>query len=114
LRATIVSVACSRSILSKNESADGLWHMNIESGRQCFPLPMIFWLNSSASSGRPSARRWLVFNRGTIKYGYRHVELSNARAMEGLLCECFPTVRDAIDDFSRDITSYVHSTAGRW
>src|SRR5574339_40565 len=59
---------------------------------------MIFWLNSSASRGRPSARRWLVFNRGTIKYGYRHVEISNARAMEGLSCGDIPvTVLKASD-----------------
>ena len=48
-----------------------------------------------------------------IRYGYREVELVNVRGMEKLSCECFPTVKDAIDDFLRDIKSYPISTSDR-
>ena len=51
--------------------------------------------------------------RKIIRYGYRQVELTNARAIEKLSCECYPTVKDAIGDFLQDLTSYPHSHSDR-
>jgi Mn-dependent DtxR family transcriptional regulator len=46
-----------------------------------------------------------------IRNGYREVELTNVRDLAKLSCECFPSVKDTIDEFLRDLRSQ-RSTKG--
>jgi hypothetical protein len=115
LKATIVSVGCSQ--FHSVEQRIGRWllahHDRI--GASVFPFTHDF-LAEQLGVQRATVSEALASlqERKIIRYGYRQVELSNARAMGKLSCECFPAVKDAIDDFVRDIKSYPNSHADRW
>jgi hypothetical protein len=107
LRASIVSVGCSQ--FHSVEQRIGRWLLAHQHriGVSVFPFTHDF-LAEQLGVQRVTVSEALASlqERKIIRYGYRQVELRNSRAMEKLSCECFPTVKDAIDDFLQDITTY--------
>ena len=107
LRASIVSVGCSQ--FHSVEQRIGRWLLAHQHriGASVFPFTHDF-LAEQLGVQRVTVSESLASlqDRKIIRYGYRQVELTNARAMGKLSCECFPTVKDAIDDYLRDIKSY--------
>ena len=116
LRTAIVSVGCSQ--FHSVEQRVGRWLLAHQhrTGASVFPFTHGF-LAEQLGAQRVTVTETLASlqDRRIIRYGYRQVELTNARAMGQLSCECFPTVKDAIDDFLRDIKRYTNNnrTAGR-
>ena len=109
LRETIVSVGCSQ--FHSVEQRLGRWFLAHQhrTGVSVFPFTHDF-LAEQLGVQRATISEALagLQDRKIVRYGYRQVELSNERALEKLSCECFPTVKEAIDEFLRDIKSYTH------
>lgn len=110
LRETIVSVGCSQ--FHSVEQRLGRWFLAQQhrTGRSVFPFTHDF-LAEQLGVQRATISEALaeLQDKKIVRYSYRQVELSNMRAMEKLSCECFPTVRETIDDFLRDIKNYSSS-----
>lgn len=114
LRETIISVGCSQ--FHSVEQRIGRWLLAHEhrTGVSIFPFTHDFLAEQlGVQRGTITEALAALQNKKLIRYGYREVELVNVRGMEKLSCECFPTVKDAIDDFLRDIKSYPTSTSDR-
>jgi DNA-binding transcriptional regulator YhcF (GntR family) len=114
LRETIVSVGCSQ--FHSVEQRLGRWLLAHQhrTGTSVFPFTHDF-LAEQLGVQRATVSEALadLKEKKIIRYGYRQVELSNARAMAKLSCECFPTVKDAIDEFLMDLKSYPNSHPDR-
>lgn len=114
LRESIVSVGCSQ--FHSVEQRLGRWFLAHQhrTGRSVFPFTHDF-LAEQLGVQRATISEALadLQDKKIIRYGYRQMELSNIRAMEKLSCECFPTVRETIDDFLRDIKNYPTSSPDR-
>lgn len=114
LRETIVSVGCSQ--FHSVEQRLGRWFLahQYRTGVSVFPFTHDF-LAEQLGVQRATISEALASlqDQKIIRYGYRQVELSNERGLEKLSCECFPTVKEAIDDFLRDIKGYTNSTSER-
>jgi Crp-like helix-turn-helix protein len=107
LRTTIISVGCSQ--FHSVEQRLGRWLLAHQhrTGLSVFPFTHDF-LAEQLGVQRPTISETLTAlqNKKIIRYGYREVELCNARALQKLSCECFPTVKAAIDDFLLDIMNF--------
>jgi hypothetical protein len=114
LREAIVSVGCSQ--FHSVEQRLGRWFLAHQhrTGRSQFPFTHDF-LAEQLGVQRATISEALaeLQDKKIIKYSYRQVELSNMRAMEKLSCECFPTVKETIDDFLRDLKHYPASMSER-
>jgi CRP-like cAMP-binding protein len=115
LRESIISVGCSQ--FHSVEQRLGRWLLANQhrTGVSVFPFTHDF-LAEQLGVQRATISEALASlqDQQTIRYGYREVELVNARGLEKLSCECFPAVKEAIDDFVRDINSHTNSTSGGW
>lgn len=114
LREAIVSVGCSQ--FHSVEQRLGRWFLAHQhrTGRSQFPFTHDF-LAEQLGVQRATISEALadLQDKRMIRYSYRQVVLSNMRALEKLSCECFPTVKDTIDDFLRDLKNYPASTSER-
>jgi CRP-like cAMP-binding protein len=110
LRETIISVGCSQ--FHSVEQRVGRWLLAHQhrTGRSVFPFTHDF-LAEQLGVQRVTISDALADLKAKkiIRYGYREVEVCNKRNMEKISCECFPMVREAIDDFLLDLKNYPNS-----
>jgi hypothetical protein len=115
LREAVISVGCSQ--FHSVEQRLGRWLLANQhrTGRSVFAFTHDF-LAEQLGVQRATISEALASlqEEEIIKYGYREVELNNLRRLGELSCECFPTVKEAIDQFLRDLKSYTNSTTGGW
>jgi hypothetical protein len=110
LRTTFISVGCSQFHSVEQRIARWLLANQHRTGLSVFPFTHDF-LAEQLGVQRPTVSETLTAlqEKGIIRYGYREIELLNGRAMQRVSCECFPTVKAAIDDFLLDIKNFSSS-----
>lgn len=110
LRTAIISVGCSQ--FHSVEQRVGRWLLAHQhrTGLSVFPFTHDF-LAEQLGAQRPTVTDTLTAlqEKNIIRYGYREIELRNERALQKLSCECFPSVKAAIDDFLQDIKNFTGS-----
>jgi hypothetical protein len=106
LKEAIVSVGCSQFHSVEQRLARWFLAHQDRTGISVFPFTHDFLAEQlGVQRATVSEALGALQDKKMIRYGYREVELTNIRSIEKLSCECFPTVKDAIDDFLRDIKS---------
>jgi CRP-like cAMP-binding protein len=106
LREAVISVGCSQ--FHSVEQRLGRWLLANQdrTGRSVFAFTHDF-LAEQLGVQRATVSEALasLHDEKIIRNGYREVELTNVRDLEKVSCECFPSVKDTIDEFLRDLRS---------
>jgi DNA-binding transcriptional regulator YhcF (GntR family) len=114
LRTAIISVGCSQFHSVEQRICRCLLAHRHRTGLSLFPFTHDF-LAEQLGVQRPTISETLTAlqEKNIVRYGYREIELCNEHAMQKLSCECFSTVKTAIDDFLQDIKTFSDSGLNR-